>query len=70
LGIPALWWTGTTVLTDSVEIVKYVDGKGEPLGGAGVDKALVDQWITDVAEWGKPHLPSLGDFKTADAVIA
>lgn len=43
--------TGEQKITDSVEIVRWADRQGAPLGGDSVDRAFVDEWLTKVSSW-------------------
>jgi glutathione S-transferase len=42
---------GDVKLTDSVDIVRYVDLLGNHLGGDLVDKQLVDNWVSLIGRW-------------------
>lgn len=46
---------GDRVITESKEIITYVDSLGEPLGGANVDRAFIAQWLNQVDAWDGNH---------------
>lgn len=39
------------VIGDSVEILKYADSIGEPLGGENADQAKVSEWLSKFVTW-------------------
>lgn len=42
---------GDEKITDSVEIIRWADRQGAPLGGDSVDRAFVDEWLNKVSAW-------------------
>lgn len=42
---------GNEKITQSVEIIRWADRQGAPLGGDSVDRAFVDQWLNKVDSW-------------------
>lgn len=42
---------GNDKFTESVEIIRWADRQGAPLGGDSVDRAFVDQWLNKVDSW-------------------
>lgn len=50
--VPTLQTGPKDFITDSNDILKWIDTQGEPLGGALVNRALVDKWYKFVSdEW-------------------
>jgi glutathione S-transferase len=47
---PTLVTQGQTI-TESMEIVKWADSQGTPLGGDAVDRAFVSAWLEKVDKW-------------------
>lgn len=39
------------LITESSQILEYVDSVGEPLGGSSVDRSLVSQWVKELDAW-------------------
>lgn len=48
--VPTLETSPGKYITDSNDILRYIDSQGEPLGGSLVDRALVDKWYKFVGE--------------------
>nr|PNR59669.1 hypothetical protein PHYPA_002461 [Physcomitrium patens] len=42
---------GDEKITESVEIIRWADRQGAPLGGDSVDRAFVDEWLNKVDAW-------------------
>eukprot|EP00271_Cylindrocystis_brebissonii_P008925 TRINITY_DN23456_c0_g1_i1.p1 TRINITY_DN23456_c0_g1~~TRINITY_DN23456_c0_g1_i1.p1 ORF type:complete len:268 (+),score=72.61 TRINITY_DN23456_c0_g1_i1:236-1039(+) len=42
---------GDLVITDSLELLKYADSIGDPLGGDKVSRAKVEEWIAKLTKW-------------------
>jgi len=42
---------GNEKITQSVEIIRWADRQGEPLGGDSVDRAFVNEWLNKVDAW-------------------
>lgn len=42
---------GNEKITQSVEIIRWADRQGAPLGGDSVDRAFVDEWLNKVNAW-------------------
>ncbi|KAG0627919.1 hypothetical protein M758_2G238000 [Ceratodon purpureus] len=42
---------GSENITQSVEIIRWADRQGSPLGGDSVDRAFVDEWLNKVNAW-------------------
>jgi glutathione S-transferase len=48
--VPTLETSPGQYITDSNDILRYIDSQGEPLGGNLVDRALVEKWYKFVGE--------------------
>lgn len=42
---------GNEKITQSVEIIRWADRQGAPLGGDAVDRAFVEEWLNKVDAW-------------------
>jgi glutathione S-transferase len=42
---------GNEKITQSVEIIRWADRQGPPLGGDSVDRAFIDEWLNKVNAW-------------------
>ena len=42
---------GNEKITSSVDIIRWADRQGDPLGGDSVDRAFVEEWLNKVDAW-------------------
>jgi len=43
--------SGSETLTESLDIIKWADQQGSPLGGDAVDRDFIAEWLTKVDSW-------------------